>query len=346
MPSQYLVFPAALNFQNQLQANPSLLPANFKLSRSIADYNRRDTYVGSWNFTVQQQLTNNLAFQAAYVGQRTVKLISVRPLNLVDPTTGVRPVPSLGQINFEENAANISYHALELSLNQRVWHGLSYDAYFTWAKSLGYYTPDDTITFTGSGLQDPNNIAGSNGPVEGQPKINFRGVVSYAIPGGTGFQNRIARGALSGWTLRGINGWRSGIPFNVVSGNDYYGNGRSAGQRPDAVAGIDPYIETLGNQTWLNPAAFSVAAVAAQKRFGDLGFDALTGPRAFTLDAGLHKTFSISERQKLTFRLEAFNALNHPVFSNPVATLNNPNFGKITGVGSPRLYQVAFKYVF
>jgi hypothetical protein len=346
VPKQYLSYPAALSFQNQLQANPALLPSNFKLSRSIADFNRRDTYVGSWNFTVQQQLSPFLAFQAAYVGQRTVKLISVRPLNLVDPTTGVRPVPSLGQINFEENAANISYHALELSLNQRLWHGLSYDAYFTWSKSLGYYTPDDTITFTGSGLQDPNNIAGSYGPVEGLPALNFRGVVSYAIPGGTGFQNRVVRGILGGWTLRGIIGWRSGIPFNVVSGNDYFGNGRSAGQRPDGVAGVDPYVETLGNQTWLNPAAFSVTAVAAQKRFGNVGFDALTGPGALTLDAGLHKTFSITERQKLTFRLEAFNALNHPVFSNPVASLNNPLFGKITGVGSPRLYQLALKYVF
>jgi hypothetical protein len=346
VPSQYLVYPAALAFQNLLQANPSQLPANFHLSRSIADYNRRDTYVGTWNFTVQHQLTKDLALQAAYVGQRTVKLISVRPLNLVDPATGTRPVPSLGQINFEENAANISYHALELSLNQRVWHGLSYDAYFTWSKSIGYYTPDDTITFTGSGLQDPNNIAGSTGPVEGLPSKNFRGVFSYTIPGGTHFQNRIARGILGGWTLRGIVGWRSGIPINVVSGNDYYGNGRSAGQRPDIVTGVNPYVETLSNQTWLNPAAFSVAAVAAQKRFGNLGFDALTGPRAFTFDSGLHKTFSITERQQLTFRLEAFNTLNHPVFSNPVATLNNPNFGKITGVGSPRLYQVALKYVF
>ncbi len=346
VPPQYLVYPAAVAFQNLLQANPTQLPANFHLSRSIADYNRRDTYVGSWNFTVQQQVTTDLAFQAAYVGQRTVKLISVRPLNLVDPRTGTRPAPSLGQINFEENAANISYHALELSLNQRMWHGLNYDAYFTWSKAIGYYTPDDTITFTGSGLQDPNNIAGSTGRLEGLPTLNFRGILSYAIPGGTKFQSRIARGAVSGWTLRGIFGWRNGIPFNVVSGNDYYGNGRSAGQRPDVVAGVDPYIRTLSNQTWLNPAAFSVAAVAAERRFGNLGFDALTGPGAFTLDAALHKTFSITERQKLTFRLEAFNALNHPVFSNPVATFNNPNFGKILSAGSPRLYQVALKYVF
>ena len=57
---------------------------------------------------IQRQVTSTLAVQAAYVGQRTVKLISVRPLNLVNPATGNRQDPTLGQINFEENAARIA----------------------------------------------------------------------------------------------------------------------------------------------------------------------------------------------------------------------------------------------
>jgi hypothetical protein len=346
VPKQYLTYPNIVAFQNQVQANPTLLPSSFKLSRSVADFNRRDTYVANWNFAVQRQLTSSLALQAAYVGQRTVKLISVRPLNLVGPD-GTRQDPSLGQINFEENAANISYHALELSVNQRIWHGLSYDAYFTWSKSIGYYTPDDTITFTGNGLQDPLNIAGSTGPTEGMPNKYAKGVASYAIPGGGAFHNRFLRAALGGWTLRSIVGWRSGIPINVVSGSDFTGNGRSAGQRPDAVTGVDPYNYNISSLIWLNPAAFTVTPVKAQKRYGNLGFDALVGPRAFTLDSGLHKTFSISERQKLTFRLESFNTLNHPVFSNPTSTFNSANFTQITTTtGSPRAYQVALKYAF
>ena len=344
VPAQYLVYPAITAFQNLIQNNPSLLPSNVRLSRSVADYNRRDTYVNMWNLAVQQQLTSAMALQVAYVGTRTVKLISVRPLNLVNPATGQRQDPSLGQINFEENAANISYHALEISLNQRVSHGLSYDLYFTQAAAKGYYTPDDTITFTGGGLQDPNNIAGSTGPFEGLPKRYFRGIVSYALPGGH-FQNRLLRGTLSGWTFQSLLGWRAGVPLNVVSGVDYVGNGRSAGQRPDAT-GIDPYIASHETQVWLNPAAFSIAAVQAQKRFGNLGFYALRGPSAFTMDSGLHKTFSVTDRQKLTFRLEAFNTLNHTLLSNPNTTLNNVNFGKILGAASPRLYQVALKYVF
>ncbi|HJZ98576.1 MAG TPA: TonB-dependent receptor [Candidatus Solibacter sp.] len=345
VPAQYLLFPNVTGFQSQVQANPSLLPPTFRLSRSVADHNRRDTYVGMWNLAIQQQLTSTLAVQAAYVGQRTVKLISVRPLNLVDPATGLRQDPTLGQINFEENAARIAYHAMEVSVNQRLWRHLNYDTYFTWSKTLGYYTPDNTITFTGGGLQDPLNIAASNGPVEGAPGKAFKNVFSYALPG-AGIGNKTLRTVAGGWTLRGIIGCRSGLPVNVTSGADLAGNGRSAGQRPDAVYGIDPYAEDHNTQMWLNPAAFSTTAVRAQKRFGNLGYNALIGPSAFSMDAGLHKTFAITEHQRMTVRIESFNTLNHTVFNNPTAATNNVNFGRSLSARSPRAYQLALKYVF
>jgi len=42
---------------------------------------------------------------------------------------------------------------------------------------------------------------------------------------------------------------------------------------------------------WLNAAAFSLNAVRREKRYGNLGYNALIGPSAFTIDAGLHKSF-------------------------------------------------------
>ena len=277
------------------------------------------------------------------MGQRTVKLISVRPLNLVDPTTKVRPDQSLGQINFEENAANIAYHAMEISVNQKAWRGLRTDAYLTWAKSIGYYNPDDTITFTGSALQDPNHIADSKGPVRGLPALRYTSVLSYELPGAK-LHNKFARGALGGWTFRTINTWRGGIPINVTSGADIVGNGRSAGQRPDPVRGIDAYVQQ--GLVWLNPPAFTTVNTRAQKRFGYLGYNAFRGPGALTLNAALHKTFMIREHQRLTFRLETFNTLNHPVLSTPVTAVNDPNFGKIQTASGGRNVQLALKYAF
>ena len=346
VPPQYLVFPNVAPFIIAVRDNPTLLPSSIKLSRSVADFNRRDTYVEMWNVAVQRQLTSSLSLEAAYVGQHTLKLISVRALNLVDPVTGKRPDPSMGQINFEENAARIGYNGLEISANQRLWHGLSYDAYFTWSKTLGYYTPDNTITFTGSGLQDPLNIGGSNGPVEGAPGMSFKWVVSYALPGVNRFQNPLFRAVLGGWTVRSIIGERSGLPVNVTSGADYVGNGRSAGQRPDAVPGVDPYVRNHDTQVWLDPTAFTIQYARQLHTFGNLGYNALLGPAAFSMDSGLHKTFDLGESRRLTFRAESFNTLNHTVLNNPTAATNNTTFGKILSARSPRAYQLALKYNF
>ena len=65
VPASYLVYPAVANFTSQVEADPSLLPNSFRLSRSVADYNRRDTYVGMWNFSVQQRVTNVFSVQGS-----------------------------------------------------------------------------------------------------------------------------------------------------------------------------------------------------------------------------------------------------------------------------------------
>jgi hypothetical protein len=343
-PAEYLTYPRMAGFTGQVLANPSLLPKNFRLSRVVADYNRRDTYAAMWNFSIQEQLTANTSLQASYVGQRTVKLFSTRPLNLVDPVTKVRPYSSLGQVNLEENAANISYHALQLSLNQREWRNLRLDVNFTWAKAIGYYNPDGTITYSNAGIQDPNNLAGSKGPVSGLPGLRYKSVLSYAIPGGNRLGNRIARGLLGGWTFRSINTWRNGVPINVLTGSDVVGNGRSDGQRPDVVLGVNPYIRQ--GVVWLSAAAFTTVNTRAEKRFGYLGFNALRGTSALILNAALHKTVPITERQRITFRLETFNMLNHPNMGNPVVTFSSPNFGKIQTASGNRNVQLAVKYSF
>jgi Carboxypeptidase regulatory-like domain/TonB-dependent Receptor Plug Domain/TonB dependent receptor len=346
VPPQYRSYPLPQTFVDQVAANPALLPRNFVLSRSVADFNRRDTYAGQWNLAVQHAMTPSLAVQAAYVGSRTVKLISARALNLVDPVTGKRPDARFGDINFEENAANISYHALEITVNKRLSHGLSFDAFYTWSKSIGYYVPDNTVVFTNDAVQDSNNIAGSKGPKDGTIGHRLTGVLSYVLPYGMHGRKSFTGSLLGGWNVQSIIGWRSGLPLNVTSNIDAVGNGRAAGQRPDPVPGVDPYNRNPGALIWLNRAAFDLASPKAQRRFGYLGYNSLIGPTAFTMDLGLHKTFYITERQQVTFRAEAFNWLNHTTFGSPVTNVSDPNFGTIRSADSPRNVQLALKYRF
>jgi hypothetical protein len=343
-PAEYLVYPRMAGFAGQVTANPSLLPKSLLLSRVVADYNQRDAYVGTWNFSIERRMAANFVVQGSYVGSRTVKEASQRQLNLIDPATGTRPRPQLGYINFIENAARISYNALEMSLKQRGWHGLRLDANFTWAKDIGYYNPDSFVgAGNAPGLQDPNNIAGSKGPLA-VPGLRYRSVLSYAIPGGAHLGNRVARAVFSGWTLHHVANWRKALPLDVVTGTDIIGVGAANSQRPDLVMGVNPYIRNV--DVWLNPAAFTTVYTKAQKRYGNLGYNALRGPSALGMDAALHKTFPITERQRIAFRLETFSVLNHPDMGNPNVTLSNLNFGRITGASGNRNVQLALKYLF
>jgi len=197
-------FPFPQSFVLQVVADPNLLPASFVLSREIADFNREDEYAGQWNLSLQSALTPTLAVQAAYVGSRGLHLYTSRTFNLVDPATGRRPRPDIGDIIFRENSANSSYHALQLSLNKKSGFGLTADLYYTYARGMEYGGADATLTRDGT-VQDYNNVAGSYGPKAGDTRHRFVNVYSYNVPAPQFVKdNALGRHALAGWSFQGI----------------------------------------------------------------------------------------------------------------------------------------------
>jgi len=88
---------------------------------------------------------------------------------------------------------------------------------------------------------------------------------------------------------------------------------------------------------------------------------AIYGPAFFNADLGLFKNFPIKESMKLQFRVDAFNFLNHPLWSfngtnltlgytqatpgGPL-TLSTPLFGTTTEKQGNRIIQLAVKFYF
>ena len=75
----------------------------------------------------------------------------------------------------------------------------------------------------------------------------------------------------------------------------------------------------------------------------------MRGPGFYNLDASLFKNFTTGGETSLQFRLETFNTLNHPQFSNPgQLNFTNPtNFSKITSARNGyRIGQLALKFYF
>jgi hypothetical protein len=93
----------------------------------------------------------------------------------------------------------------------------------------------------------------------------------------------------------------------------------------------------------------------ADRTYG-LRRNVLRGPTLTNLDIAIAKNTAITERYKLEFRAEFFNALNHPEFAQPTiidgaSNIDSPTFGQITTTGSfrgatPRIGQFALRLSF
>jgi len=66
---------------------------------------------------------------------------------------------------------------------------------------------------------------------------------------------------------------------------------------------------------------------------GNMGQNVYSGPGLLSFDSTLKRSFPIHENISIDFRMQAFNALNHPVFANPSTTLGGTS---LLGTGGSR----------
>ncbi len=247
----------------------------------------------------------------------------------------------LAENTFITNKGFSAYHGMLVTLTKNESHGLRFDVNYTWSHSI-----DNTSLVA-------NSIAASTGagficdvvrPREcrGNSDFDIRHLINanfdYVLPIGRGktFAATAPRWideAVGGWSVSGIPTWRSGTPFNAVSNAyvaGYANNAPAIFTGPEALLSAHLNRDANGAvHLWSNSNTIQNAY------HGPLGFaigsrNNLRGPRAFTFDAGLGKTFPIFEDVRLKFRADAFNVLNHPVFGNPVTDITNNQFGQIT----------------
>ena len=128
--------------------------------------------------------------------------------------------------------------------------------------------------------------------------------------------------------------------------------GYARNQRPNLVPGVPIYPANQSIDNWLNPAAFAVPAVGTR---GNLGRNVARGPGYWEADTALEKRMPIVENVSLSFRAEAFNVFNHPIYGDPASDISSGgDFGRITsvlnpgavGTGTPRRLQLMLRLDF
>ncbi len=250
-----------------------------------------------------------------------------------------------------------NYHALVVTLRNRPWHGILYDANYTFSKSL------DTV---GAVQNSASYYASSYNPsLEYGPSFFdhthiINAVFNYDLPFGHGHkfgstEHESINKVIGGWYTAGVVRFSSGAPILVQEGNQVFGGGAifafPTGEMPlvspgslgggvhNGVAGSngvgtagDPANGGSGINYFSNPAAalkdFRPLLLATDTSTGR--DDPLRGFWFKNLDLRIGKVTTIHERAKLEFSFDFFNAFNHPTFLDPTLdTTNLANFGVV-----------------
>ena len=342
-------------------------PKNQLFSPKSLDRHRKDLYYENWDFAVQQQLPKEFFLQASYVGGAGHHLFSKYTTNLIDPTTGKRPLATFGSFGFKTNDGNSSYHSLQTSLQRQFTRGLLFKTNYVWSHAIA-----DASIGSGEGVSVQNmacrSCDRSSSTFDVRHTLMMNAV--YQLPFGSGGQfftgSGLASQLIGGWELAGIATARTGLPVNITVSRSASAmlDGNTSGQRPNLVPGVSIYAANRSATNWFNPAAFSAPANGT---WGNLGRYVANGPGNYEIDSSLQKRFKVSERVAISFRAAAFNLLNHPQYKNPGASVGSvsgsgsnltikpsASFGRITsilntgatGTGAPRRIEFMFRAEF
>ena len=238
-----------------------------------------------------------------------------------------------------------NYNGLQVDFRQRQWHGLQFDANYTWSHTLGLTTPNNwqgqTYTFT------LRNMRLGYGPslFDIRHSMNING--TYDLPFGKGKpfanQSRVLDKIVGGWTLGTIFNFQTGTPFLLGGGS---GTGNTAGtfnNNPSAdglgdggivLNGVTPsqlqsavgvyHIQGQAAVDFINPkylanngtgGGANPAYITPNITPGTIGQRVwLYAPHYWNDDLSITKRFPITEGVRFTFQAEMLNVFNHPNF--------------------------------
>jgi hypothetical protein len=261
---------------------------------------------------------------------------------------------------------------------------------YTFSKAQG------VVGNSGTGqLIDQFDVNHNIGVLPNSRKHLFNAVYSVELPRAN--VNRVLGGVINGWQVTGILQLQSGPNLtgfqNQNFGMSFSGvNGHNLSNAVIPVAGVDCHdpndpnfaqCHAISNLSILgtpniqlnpiltcNPAsglkehqyinANCFAAPTQEGQNGPIVLPAIYGPAYFNWDMGLFKNFAISENQRLQFRFNLYNWMNHPLWSFNGSNLNlgfsqdaalnmtqsNSTFGYTTQKQGHRIIEMGVKYTF
>jgi hypothetical protein len=298
-------------------------------------------------------------------------------INGVVPETFFRPYRGYGELDMNPLGANSNYNALQVQFRHAFSHGLTFQASYTWSHELDTTTSDHS----GTGIDDSHLQRWyGTGDLNRTQMLVLNYV--YDLPFFTHSNHGFLRQGLGGWRVSGITTFYTGQPINISCGISGLNTGLGEGMQCNTVGplkiqkGVFDDPEFGPTVTWFDPnqmtqpLASQLFANNEPGMFGYMGRNVLTGPGRNNWDLALLKNFKLPwfgrEGSTLQFRLETFNTFNTVQWSNISAGCNgdpnadgtiafgrpcggsqyNQGNGEVTSAYSPRIVQLALKFIF
>ena len=303
-------------------------------------------------------VTNPFAGISAFQGSGYYSASTIQYGNLT------RPYTAFGDIyEYQLNDGRSWYNSLQLTAIHRQGKNLTLHGTWTWSKLMDSGGYADTTYRVKARSLDGGDITN---------RVTISGV--YLLPVGRGrallgHSNRILDAAIGGWELGSLYIYQTGTPWGMPGSLEYLHNPHVARSNVynstsgyQMIVGVngcisDPYYvvssasSPLSND-WMAGHSCSQYDFQVRPQYGVVSNVVYTGvriPSYHQFDTNLSKNFAVYKSMKLQLRLEAFNALNHPLWQSGYdSTANSPTFGAIPkgpwGQSNlPRQVQVAVK---
>lgn len=303
----------------------------------------------------------------ASVAPDGINLVGLRPYSSpnCNPLTGTGcpqdGTPVFSSIFAEDTIANSNYNSLQVSLEKRFTHGLSFSLAYTFSKSF-----DQASSFEGELNPYDFRSTYSLSQFDARNRLVFYYDWEVPVPKYSGFAGKV----LNGWDVSGIYTYQTGFPIRITSSADnelMYSAFFEYPGEPDQLAPFKKLDPKNNGGYWFDPNSFTENAsddtqplcsdgatfnCFQPSLLGQIGNARRTiccGPPINNFDLALHKVFAFgsSEQKRFEFRAEFYNLFNHTQFNTPDGnTTDGSDFGRILRAKEPREVQLALKFYF
>ena len=272
-----------------------------------------------------------------------------------------RPLPGFAGLPLATNNLYANYNSLQTKYMRTKGRAVI-SVNYTFGKALGII----------SSTLDSFNLNNNYGVQASNRTHIFNAAYSYNF--GKVSRNKWAGGFLNSWQVSGITQIQSGVNLTYRSTGQNFNLALNSAKIPGTTHNISatsllgtpnialmPIVtcdpkSNLAPHQFINLNCFTFPNQIGQN--GPTTLPVIYGPAYFNADLGLFKNFPVSEKKKLQLRMNAYNFLNHPLwsfssssnlslgFAGATGLLNTPLFGYVTTKQGHRIVQLAATFTF